>query len=62
PSTPAGQWSRPMAVLCPQICRWMADARIRQMLDLVGATVSYRHPSANASVLFMAQLAGQMAR
>jgi hypothetical protein len=45
----------------------LANARIRQMLDLVGGTVSYRQnaPSlnapanANASVLFMAQLAGQ---
>ena len=45
----------------------LTDARIRQMLDLVGGTVSYRQnaPSlnatanANASVLFMAQLAGQ---
>jgi hypothetical protein len=47
----------------------LADARIRQMLDLIGGTVSYRQnaPSlnatanANASVLFMAQLAGQEA-
>ena len=46
----------------------LADARIRQMLDLAGGTVSYRqnapslNSSANASVLFMAQLAGQKAR
>jgi hypothetical protein len=47
----------------------LADARIRQMLDLVGGTVSYRQnaqslnatANANASVLFMAQLAGQKA-
>jgi hypothetical protein len=45
----------------------LADIRIRQMLDFVGGTVSYRQnaPSlnatanANASVLFMAQLGGQ---
>jgi hypothetical protein len=46
----------------------LADARIRQMLDLVGGTVSYRrnapplNSTANASALFMAQLAGQKAR
>jgi hypothetical protein len=47
----------------------LADARIRQMLDLVGGTVSYRQnapasnatANANASALLMAQLAGQKA-
>jgi len=45
-----------------QIC-----LRPRQMLDLVGGTVSYRqnapslNSSANASVLFAAQFAGQKA-
>jgi hypothetical protein len=47
----------------------LADARIRQMLDFVGGTVSYRQnapalnatANANASALFMAQLAGQKA-
>jgi hypothetical protein len=47
----------------------LAEARIRQMLDLAGGTVSYWQnapalnaiANANASVLFMAQLAGQKA-
>ena len=46
----------------------LADARIRQMLGLVGGTASYRqnapslNSTANASVLFAAQLAWQKAR
>ena len=45
----------------------LADARIRQMLGLVGGTASYRqnapslNSTANASVLFATQLAGQKA-
>jgi len=48
--------------------RNFVQGRPRQMLDLVGGTVSYRqnapslNSSANASVLFAAQLAGQEAR